>query len=110
MHQGLSDGLCQFVVWNHYGGNDGKDTTLQRRCSRCLCSLEQLLCGPLTWYLQTASLCQDLHVINLLSVTTSDGAENKRKITAPFELGHSRVFFNPGNIFISSKEEQLLLH
>lgn len=109
MHQSLSDGSWQFTVWNHYGGNDGKDPSSQRWCSRCLCSLEQLLHGPLTWYLQTAPLCQDLHAINLLSVTTSEGVENKRKIIPPFELGHGRLFFNPGNILISIEEEQLLL-
>lgn len=74
-----------------------------------VCSQEQLLPGPLTWYLQTAPLCQDLHVINLLSLTTSEGVENRRKIISPFELGHGILFFNPGNIIISIKEEQLLL-
>lgn len=78
MHQGFSDGLCQFMVWNHYGGNDGKDTSLQRQHTRCLCSLEQLLCGPLTWYLQTASLHQDLHIINL-HATTSHEVKTKQK-------------------------------
>jgi len=44
-----------------------------------------------------------LHVINLLSITTSEGAENKRKIISQFVLGHGRLFFNPGNILILLK-------
>lgn len=99
-----------FMVWNHCGGNGEKDPLSQRWCSRCLHSPEQLLHGSLTWYLQTALLCQDLHVINLLSVSASEELENKRKIISPFELEHGRLFFNPGNILVSIKEHLLLCY